>query len=271
MNKSILFLGAGSAAEAIISGIIKGKVVSNNQLFVTNRENEERLSYLQERYQVICSRHKEELISKADIIILAMKPNDLEKSILPIKALFKENQLIISILAGKSTDKITDLIGLPIPVIRAMPNTSASIGYAATALTKGKYAIEQHMIQAKQLFQTIGMTTIVKEDDMHAITAISGSGPAYIYYLVEALEKAAIEAGLSSSVARELITQTVIGAGNMLRLSGEDPETLRQKITSPNGTTEAGISILENNHFRRIVMECVKGAKERSEELGNGQ
>ena len=103
---------------------------------------------------------------------------------------------------------------------------------------------------------------------MHIITAISGSGPAFVYYLVEAMEKSAVEAGLDKGIAKELLTQTVIGAGNMLKLSGDEAEVLRKNITSPKGTTEAGINILEENHFQKIVMECVKGAKERSEELG---
>ncbi|RLL41721.1 pyrroline-5-carboxylate reductase [Oceanobacillus piezotolerans] len=268
MNKKIAFVGAGSIAEAIVSGIINAKVVPASNLFVTNRENTQRLEELSARYQVNALSDREEVISNADIVVLAMKPYDLEQSLSAIKGYLKEDQFIISILAGVSTERITELAGINIPVVRVMPNTSAFIGFSATALSKGKFAKEEHLLQAEQLFQTVGTTVLVPEKDMHTITAISGSGPAYIYYIVEAMEKAAIEAGLDSNIAKELITQTVIGAGNMLKLSGEEPDILRKKITSPKGTTEAGIEILEKHHVQRIMMECVKSAKERSEELG---
>lgn len=268
MDKTIAFLGAGKAAEAIISGIIKSEIVGKNQIYVTNRSDDERLQYIEETYGVNCTKNKESILRKADIIFLAMKPYDLEGSLSEVKTYFSESQLIISILAGVSSEKISSTIGISIPVIRVMPNTSALIGYSATALSKGEYATEEHVDIAKTLFQTIGTTTVVEEEMMHIITAISGSGPAFVYYLVEAMEKSAVEAGLDKGIAKELLTQTVIGAGNMLKLSGNEAEVLRKNITSPKGTTEAGINILEENHFQKIVMECVKGAKERSEELG---
>ncbi|WP_156289953.1 pyrroline-5-carboxylate reductase [Oceanobacillus salinisoli] len=271
MDKNIAFFGAGSAAEAILSGVINAGIVKKDQIKVANKSNINRLEYIKERYQVFCTQEKERIIQDADILILAMKPYDLHDFMHEIKGHMNKRQLIISILAGVSTDTIIKELEMDLPVIRAMPNTSAMIGYSATAISKGKYASNEHVNQAEKLFNTIGTTTIVAEADMHIVTAISGSGPAYLYYMVEAMENAAIEAGLDQQTAKELITQTVVGAGAMLQQSEDSPNVLRQKITSPKGTTEAGIKVLEENHFQKILMECVKSAKARSEELGKDQ
>ena len=268
MNKNITFLGAGSIAEAILSGIVNAEKIEKGNIIVTNRSNKQRLEYLEETYGVIPEQDKEKAIQSADILILAMKPYDLHESLQGVKEFIHKGQLIISTLAGISTDTITKELEMDSPVIRVMPNTSAMIGHSATALSKGQYASEEHLMIAEELFKTIGTTTLVKEDDMHIVTAIAGSGPAYFYYMVEAMEKAAVESGFDPQTAKELITQTIKGAGEMLQQSEDSPSTLRKKITSPNGTTEAGINVLEQNHFPRIVMDCVNKAKERSEELG---
>lgn len=268
MKKNITFLGAGSIAEAILSGIVHAEMMESENIIVTNRSNKQRLKYLEEKYGVTTLQDKAKAIRTADILILAMKPYDLHESLQAAKEFIHKGQLIISTIAGISTDTITEELEMNSPVIRVMPNTSAMIGHSATALCKGQYASEEHFIIAEQLFNTIGTTTLVKEDDMHIVTAIAGSGPAYFYYMVEAMEKAAVESGFDPQTAKELIIQTVKGAGEMLQQSEDSPRTLRKKITSPNGTTEAGINVLEQNHFPRIVMDCVNKAKERSEELG---
>jgi len=268
LNKKLAFIGAGAAAEAIIAGILRAKIVASEQIIVTNRQNEDRLKELAKRYDVKYTTDASEAIQFADIILLAMKPYDLHDAIDSWKKEVRDEQMIISILAGVETAQIADLIERPVPVIRAMPNTSASIGFAATALSSGKYAGKEHLELAGALFQTVGITSVVPEKDMHTITALSGSGPAFIYYMVEAMEKAAIELGLDNQLARKFVVQTVLGAGHMLQITKEEPERLREQITSPQGTTEAGIKVLENHHFQRVVNECIKQAKERSEQLG---
>ncbi|WP_339230793.1 pyrroline-5-carboxylate reductase [Oceanobacillus sp. FSL K6-2867] len=268
MDKRIAFLGAGSLAEAMLAGIIKAEVVARGNIIVTNKSNEERLAYIENRYRVRCLSDKEAVFTNADIIILASKPKDAEESITSIKPYLNEEQLIISTIAGLSTEKIEKLISMEIPVVRTMPNTSALIGHSATALSAGKYVEPEHLLQTDQLFQTIGMTKLVDEKDMHTITAISGSGPAFIYYFVEAMEKAAMEFGLDGQIAKELIAQTVIGAGNMLQQSGETPAVLRKNITSPGGTTEAGIADLDRHKFEETIISCIQHARDRSVELG---
>src|SRR5690625_2177002 len=130
----------------------------------------------------------------------------------------------------------SDLIGKRNPVVRTMPNTSATIGLSATAMCKGTYATDEHITEAKKLFESIGTVSVVTEEKMHIVTGLSGSGPAYIYYMVEAMYEAAEAEGLDVGVAKQLITQTIIGAGNMLQASEESPKSLREHVTSPNGT-----------------------------------
>jgi pyrroline-5-carboxylate reductase len=149
-----------------------------------------------------------------------------------------------------------------------MPNTSATIGYSATAIAPGKYATAEHVSQVENMFSTIGTTTTVEESDMHTITALSGSGPAYFYYTVESMELAAEAAGLDKKVAKELILQTLIGAAEMLKATDDNPSELRRKITSPGGTTQAGVEVLEKYEYQKALIECIKRAGERSKELG---
>lgn len=268
MFNKIAFIGAGSMAEAMIAGITSTAFLEKSQVFVTNKNSSERLDELSERFGVQCTYEQEQVLKGADLIILSMKPSDIKGAIGQIKQLVHEGQLIVSVAAGVSTETITKLFDREIPVVRAMPNTSASIGASATAIAGGTYATEDHMLQAKALFNTIGTTTVVNEADMHIVTGISGSGPAYFYYMVEAMEQAAVEAGLEPEVAGELITQTVIGAGEMLKSSGMPAAELRRNITSPNGTTHAGLETLARNEFAEIVKSCVINAKKRSMELG---
>lgn len=268
MLKKVSFIGAGSMSEAIIAGIIKSNFLNPTQVFVTNRTNKERLNRLHKQYGVQVTHDKEAVILGADIIVLSMKPADVMSAIDPIKKYIKPNQLIISVIAGISTDYLLTLFDKEVPIIRVMPNTSASIGFSATAIATGKNVSDQQLELSESLFKTIGTTKTIEEDDMHVVTGISGSGPAYVYYLVEAMEKAAIEAGLDKDVAQSLITQTIIGAGEMLKQSGKSAQTLREEITSPSGTTEAGLKTLATYDFKEAVIACVNSAKDRSKELG---
>lgn len=268
MVEKVAFIGAGSMAEAIIAGMINRQFLTSKQIVVTNKENQERLTELETKYDVVTSKDKESTVKDADIIMFATKPYDLEAAIDDVKDFITSDQLIVSVIAGISTSFITEKLAQDVAVIRSMPNTSATIGYSATAITKGKYATDEHIVLAKQLFEAIGTVSVVEEDQMHIVTGISGSGPAYIYYLVEAMEKAAMDHGLDQATAKQLITQTVIGAGHMLENATEPVPTLRENVTSPNGTTAAGIDTLTNHHFTEAVEACVTNATKRSRELG---
>ena len=176
---------------------------------------------------------------------------------------------MISVLAGVGSDTIVDLLKRNMAVVRAMPNSSATIGKSATAISGGKYANDSHVETARQLFETIGMVSVVDEADLHAVTGLSGSGPAYVYYLVEAMEQAAAEIGLKQDVAKDLILETIIGAAEMLKSSSKNSSQLRKEVTSPGGTTEAGIKVLEQYHYQEAMVACIKRATERSNELGD--
>lgn len=266
--KKIVFIGAGAITEAIISGMIQKQFIASDQIYVTNKSNHRRLQYLEEQYEIHITHDKQKMIKDADIILLTVKPNDVRSAIDSIKDFVHTNQLIVSVIAGVKTTEIEALLNLQIPVIRAMPNTSASIGYSATAITKGQYATEQHIEMSTSLFNTIGITVVVDEEKMDIVTGISGSGPAYIYYLVEAMESVAVENHLDPEIASLLITQTIIGAGKMLEQSGESAKSLRKQVTSPGGTTEAGLKTLANYHFQEAIMACVNSATMRAKELG---
>ncbi|MCC3358745.1 pyrroline-5-carboxylate reductase ProI [Bacillus sp. REN16] len=267
-KQSIAFIGAGSMAEAMISGMVQKELFQPSQISVMNRSNHTRLEELNNTYGVTISQNKQETLENAGIIILAIKPKDVAEAVLEIKEFVSEKQLIISVLAGVATTTITDLLNKEVAVVRAMPNTSATIGKSATALSIGRYANENHLQIARQLFETIGIVTTVSENDLHAVTGLSGSGPAYVYYLVEAMEKAADDIGLEKSIAKELILQTIIGAAEMLKSSPKQPAALRKEVTSPGGTTEAGLKVLEQFNYQQAMVSCIKRATARSAELG---
>ncbi|WP_102345677.1 pyrroline-5-carboxylate reductase ProI [Bacillus sp. Marseille-P3661] len=267
-NLTYAFIGAGSMAEAIVSGMIKSEVFNSKQLIVTNRSNIAKLNYFNEQYDVHVTQNIGDAVKQADVIILAMKPKDITGGLDSIKPYVHENQLLISVIAGVSTTSMEDLLSVNIPIIRAMPNTSATIQQSATALSKGLFATDEHQKIAITLFETIGTVSLVEEKDLHAVTGLSGSGPAYIYYLIESMDTAAQELGLDPKVARELILQTIIGAAEMLKVSPKSPATLKQEVMSPGGTTEAGLKVLEQYNYQQTMIACIKRAAARSNELG---
>ncbi|MED3034268.1 pyrroline-5-carboxylate reductase ProI [Bacillus tropicus] len=266
--QNISFLGAGSIAEAIIGGLLHANVVKAEQITVSNRSNETRLQELHKKYGVKGTHNKKELLTDTTILFLAMKPKDVAEALTPFKEDIHHNLLIISLLAGVSTHSIRNLLQKDVPIIRAMPNTSAAILKSATAISPSKHATKEHIQIAIALFETIGLVSIVEEEDMHAVTALSGSGPAYIYYVVEAMEEAAKEIGLKEDVAKSLILQTMIGAAEMLKASAKHPSVLRKEITSPGGTTEAGIEVLQEHKFQQALISCITQATQRSHNLG---
>ena len=267
-QKQLVFIGAGSMAEAIIAGLLQKELLNPQQITVTNRTNKQRLDTLHETYNIQVNQNKNEAIATADIIILAIKPKDVVEGISEIAPYIQPDQLVISVLAGVGSDTIVDLLKQDMAVVRAMPNTSATIGKSATALSVGKYANASHLETARQLFETIGIVSVVDEIDLHAVTGLSGSGPAYVYYMVEAMEQAAAEIGLKQNVAKELILETIIGAAEMLKTSSKPSSQLRKEVTSAGGTTEAGINVLGEYNYQEALIACIKRATERSTELG---
>lgn len=266
--KKLVFIGAGSMAEALISGIVEKKLVDGKNLWVTNHKNEKKLALLKRKYAIQYTYDLTILFDGADAVILAMKPKDAATAINNIKNYLPKNALIISVLAGVSISTIEALADQSLAVARAMPNTSAAVGKSATAVAVNQRVTEKQNNIISELFATVGMTTFVAEDQLDAVTGLSGSGPAYIYYLVEAMENSAAEIGLDRQMAKELIVQTLIGAAEMLKTSEKEPSQLRKEVTSPGGTTEAGIRVLEENGVQEAFINCIKTAADRSRIMG---
>lgn len=269
LDGKICFVGAGAMAEAILCGMLDQKIVKPGQISVTNKDDRFRLDELVYNFGVVGDAdQKYRSVQEADILILAMKPKDIVAALEEIREYTSPNQLFISVIAGISTAQISALLGHHAPVIRTMPNTSAIVGLSSTGLCAGQWAEAKHIEIAKKIFEAIGIVIVTEENQLDAITGLSGSGPAYVYYLVEAMLEGGKAVGLSEEHAKELILQTVIGAAKMLIETDESPANLREKVTSPNGTTQAGLDVLKEYRFYDAVKNCVIRATERSKELG---
>lgn len=265
--EKILFVGAGQMAEAIIAGIVNKRVLYEENVFVMNRSDTERLDELEARYGITKVCEDRDCFKNVDLVVLATKPKDIEKVMEDIAPYIGEDTAVLSVIAGISIDTFERGLGAR-PIARSMPNTSATIGKSASGIAFNDAVSDRMRQSILSLLSAIGIVKVVAEDDLHAVTALSGSGPAYIYYLVEALEEAAIAQGLDAADARELIVQTIYGAASMLQKTGEEPAILRRNVTSPGGTTAAGLQSLEDHNFKTIIADCLRSAENRSRQLG---
>lgn len=267
----LCFYGAGSMAEAIVRGLIGQGLTTPNQIGMLNRQNAERLSELNERYGVETAGEdaaKQDMIRKADIIFLAPKPKDAAGVLEQLRDTLSPNQLIVSVIAGLSIRTIEQLLGRPMAIVRTMPNTSSTIGLGATGISYSESVTAEQRTISEAMFQAVGLTAVVDEPLLDVVTGVSGSGPAYIYYMMESMIAGGVKLGLAAEAARELTVQTVLGAAEMVRLTGEQPADLRRKVTSPNGTTQAALETLDAHQFSTGVERAVARAAERAGELG---
>ncbi|WP_238652964.1 pyrroline-5-carboxylate reductase [Paenibacillus piscarius] len=271
INHSIVFYGAGSMAEAIVRGMIARNVVEASRIIMLNRSSNERLAELRSRYGVLgynAGEQKTEALRSAPVIVLAMKPKDAAEALRSLGPLLSPDQLVISVIAGLTIRTMQGLLGTAQPVVRSMPNTSSSIGLGATGIAFSKEVSEESRRTALNIFEAVGLTAVIDEERMETLTGISGSGPAYIYYMMEAMIAAGIRGGLPLEQSRELTVQTVLGAARMVQQTGEEPAALRKKVTSPNGSTQAAIEVLERGDFFETVISAVSRCAERSREMG---
>jgi pyrroline-5-carboxylate reductase len=264
--EKIGFIGAGSMAEAIIAGLIKNGIFQPEQVIVANRSNSKRLEELETKYGIKTTQNKKVLAEESSIIVLAMKPKDVKAGTDGIQGDI-DQKLIVSVLAGISIDTMKMLLGNQAAIIRAMPNTSATIAKSATAIAASENVTMNQIKKCQTLFEAIGICKLVDENQLDAVTGLSGSGPAYVYFLAEAMEKAASEMGLDPVVAKELLAQTLLGAAEMIASSDKSPSQLRKEVSSPNGTTEAGIKVLQEKGVKDALISCVKRSCERSNEI----
>jgi pyrroline-5-carboxylate reductase len=266
ISKKLFFIGSGNMAHATISGLIEAKLVKAENI-VCNDIVKAKVLNLQQEFGVSIAEDKGEAIIEADIIFLSVKPQNILKVFDEIRNFIKRKTIIISIAAGITTRFIEDNIQKYVAVIRAMPNTPALVRSGATALCKGRFVTEDQFQKVKSLFLSIGKAEILDEKDFDIITALSGSGPAYIFYFCELMQKAAEKLGLSKEIAKTFAVQTVYGSGKMLDTTKESAEVLKEKVKSPNGTTEAALKYFEIQNLSSIVYESMKQAMEKSKEL----
>lgn len=254
-------------ATAMITGLLEKGIVQQEEIYVTNSGNQSKLKQLKQQYGIQVTYDIEKLIQDSNMVILAVKPKDAAQALSKIKPYFTDDLFIVSVMAGISINFIAEQLKTNGAVARAMPNTSVTIGKSATALSFNDHTTIEQQKLAISIFSAVGMTTVVKEHDLDAITGLSGSGPAYVYYVAEAMEKAAEKIGLESHTAQSLITQTLIGAAEMLAKSGKTAAELRRDVTSPGGTTEAGISVLQQQKVAESFIECIEAATDQSKKL----
>jgi pyrroline-5-carboxylate reductase len=265
LTQSVAFIGGGNMATALIHGLLEKHTTRAEQLLVSDIRPEG-LEQLRQRYGVETT-HDNRLACAREIVVLGVKPQTFGALLPEIAPHIGEHTLVISIAAGVPLHAIEQRLPRA-RVVRAMPNTPALVSEGATALAAGARATADDVALATTIFASVGRVVQVDDANMDAVTALSGSGPAYVFLLAEALSRAGAELGLAPETAAVLAAQTLYGAGKLLAQSAESPSELRRKVTSPGGTTAAGIGVLESHHFANTIAACLRAACMRGRELG---
>lgn len=266
MSKKIGFIGCGNMGGTIVKGLVKKKLFVKSDILICDKDKR-KIANLKKATGVKAVCPSRELVKIADIIVLAVKPKDIDSVLQKIAKYVGAKKLVISIAAGVSTKRIEYFLGLA-PVVRVMPNLAVVVSTGMSAICVGKFAKKQHLQTTQKIFRSIGKTVIVPETLMNAVTAVSGSGPAYVFEMMEDMIKGAMRAGLAKNISEELVKQTVLGSAKMVIESDQNPSQLREKVTSPGGTTEAALKYLKKRHFAATLIGAVQKAKKRAKELG---
>lgn len=269
-DKRIGFLGGGNMAEAILRGLLNQDDIAPEQLGASDRQAE-RLNDLETRLGIHTERENRALVEWADIVVLAVKPQIMPEALSEIADLAGPDTLFISIAAGVTTAQIEEALRSDARVVRTMPNTPALVGAGATALCAGKHASADDLEVARCIFDAVGITEILKESQLDAVTGLSGSGPAYAFLMLEALSDAGVKVGLPRSTALRLAAQTLLGSAKLLLDTNGHPGKLKDMVTSPGGTSIAGLHALEQGGLRTTLMSAVEAATNRAKELGESQ
>lgn len=266
-NQSIGFIGAGNMAEALIRGLVRGGHVPANRITASGPRRD-RLDELASSYGVIGTTDNREVAGTVDLLVLSVKPQILDKVLRDVSEQIRPGALIISIAAGVNIESIEAVVGDSVRVVRAMPNTPALVGAGATAIAAGKHARPSDLSTAKAVFDAVGISVVLDEHHLDAVTGLSGSGPAYIFLILEALSDAGVKVGLSRRNAQLLAAQTVLGSAKMLLETDEHVGRLKDMVTSPGGTAIAGLHTLEQGGLRTTLINAVETATKRARELG---
>jgi pyrroline-5-carboxylate reductase len=266
MTRTIGFVGAGNMAEAMLRGLLRGNDFAAAQISASGPRGE-RVAELREKYAINATTDNH-VPASAEIVVLSVKPQIMSRVLDEVAGTISSDALVISIAAGVPVSTIQSRLASGTRVIRAMPNTPALVDAAATAIAGGEHASEADLADAKRIFDAIGITVILEESQLDAVTGLSGSGPAYVFLILEALSDAGVKVGLSRRTSQLLAAQTLLGSAKLLLETNEHPGRLKDMVTSPGGTAITGLHTLENGGVRTTLMNAVEAATRRSRELG---
>ncbi len=267
LTQTIGFLGTGNMAEALIKGLIGAGVVEPKQIRGSD-PRKERCDVMKQRYGIHTTTSNAEVVQPAEIVVLSVKPQILPKVLDEIAPHLKPSALVISVAAGVPVSAIEPRLPEGTRVVRTMPNTPALVGAGATAIAAGQHAKDDDVEATRRMFDAVGMTVVLDESQLDAVTGLSGSGPAYVFLIIEALSDAGVKMGLSRYNAQALAAQTVLGSAKLLIETKEHPGVLKDMVTSPGGTAIAGLHTLEAGGLRTTLINAVEAATNRSRELG---
>ena len=268
-GRTVGFVGAGNMGEALIKGLVVANVVPAKSIYSADVRGE-RLTELAKQFGIQAASDNSDLVSRCDVVILAVKPQIMEPVLREIAPAVTRQKLLISIAAGVSTAKIRAMLNRDARLIRVMPNTPALVLEGVTAIAKGQHLEPGDLDTASEIFKAVGRVVILDEDLMDAVTGLSGSGPAYVAVVIESLADGGVRMGLDRITAMTLATQTVLGAAKLLLETGLHPGALKDMVSSPGGTSIAGVAALEEGGIRTTFIKAVERATLRSRELGQG-
>ena len=265
-NQTIAVIGAGHMAGALIGGMVKSKLLSPKRI-VAARRSAEALAELHKKWGVRTSSDNKKAVAGADVVILAVKPQMAKKVMEELAGTVAKDQLVISVMAGITTASISKALRVDGPVVRAMPNTPCLVDAGATAIAAGARAGTRELALAEAVFGSVGLVVTLPETALDAVTGLSGSGPVYIYMVIEAMIDGGVKMGIPRAVAAKLAAQTVFGAAKLVLETGKHPAVLKDEVTTPGGTAITAIHVLESKGLRSMLIDGVEAATKRSHEL----
>ena len=267
LEKTIGFVGTGQMAEAMIKGLLAAGLVEAGAIAGSD-PRAERVAEMKTKYGIHATTHNEDVMRRAEVVVLSVKPQILPTVLAEIAPYLKPRAVVISIAAGVPLAVLERHLPPSARIVRAMPNTPALVGSGATAIAPGSHATDEDLAIAKKVFDAVGLTVVLPEEQLDAVTGLSGSGPAYVFLIIEALSDAGVKMGLSRYNALALAAQTVLGSARLLLETGEHPGRLKDMVTSPGGTAIAGLHTLEAGGLRTTLINAVESATNRSRALG---
>ncbi|MDE2510460.1 MAG: pyrroline-5-carboxylate reductase [Elusimicrobia bacterium] len=265
-NQTIAVVGAGHMAGAMIGGMVRSKLVPAKGIVATRRSHDA-LAELQKKWGVRTTTDNAKAVAEADIIILAVKPQMAKKVLEELAGTIRKGQLVISVMAGIPTSAINKALRVDCPVVRAMPNTPCLVDAGATAIAAGARASDKDLAKAEAVFRSVGLVARLPESALDAVTGLSGSGPVYLYMVIEAMTDGGVKMGIPRAVAAKLAAQTVYGAAKLVLESGKHPAILKDEVTTPGGTAISAIHVLESKGLRSLLIDGIEAATRRSQEL----